>query len=108
VVEFVEHLQSLGRRGTASVASLAYPATGLVQAQLAGPTDAVLAAIEQARAAAVAAGGSLVVQAAPPEVKQRVDVWGEVDPATFELMRRLKSEFDPRGTLNPGRFVGGL
>jgi glycolate oxidase FAD binding subunit len=108
VVEFVEHLQSLGRRGTASVASLAYPTTGLVQAQLAGPTDAVLAAIEQARAAGVAAGGSLVVHAAPPEVKQRVDVWGPVDPATFELMRRLKAEFDPKGTLNPGRFVGGL
>jgi FAD/FMN-containing dehydrogenase len=31
-----------------------------------------------------------------------------VEPAAFELMRRLREEFDPRRVLNPGRFVGGL
>ena len=34
-------------------------------------------------------------------------VWGAV-PAGFDRMRELKQRFDPNGTLNPGRFVGGL
>jgi len=31
-----------------------------------------------------------------------------VPETAFAVMKRLKAEFDPRGTLNPGRFVGGL
>jgi len=36
-----------------------------------------------------------------------VDAWGET-PATLTTMRALKAQFDPRGVLAPGRFVGGL
>lgn len=50
-------------------------------------------------------GGGVVVEHAPLEVKERLDVWGPVDPATLAIMKRLKGEFDPLGTLNPGRFV---
>jgi FAD/FMN-containing dehydrogenase len=46
-----------------------------------------------------------VVERAPREVKERLDVWGPVEPATLALMNRLKGEFDPLGTLNPGRYV---
>ena len=40
-------------------------------------------------------------------VKQGLDVWG---PTTqpLPLMRRIKEQFDPRRTLNPGRFWGGI
>lgn len=34
-------------------------------------------------------------------------VWGTTPP-TIERMRALKARFDPRHTLNPGRFVGGI
>lgn len=53
-------------------------------------------------------GGSVVVEMAPRAVKERLDVWGPIDPEGLALMRRLKAEFDPRGILNPGRFVGGI
>jgi glycolate oxidase FAD binding subunit len=59
------------------------------------------------RAFAAEARGSLVILAAPPEVKRTVDAWGSVGDA-FPLMRNLKEQFDPDGILNPGRFVGGL
>jgi glycolate dehydrogenase FAD-binding subunit len=53
-------------------------------------------------------GGSLVVARASSELKAGLDVWGPIDPGSFDLMSRIKTEFDPRGILNPGRFVGGL
>jgi len=37
----------------------------------------------------------------------QIEAWGTPPPA-FALMRALKERFDPRGTFNPGRFVGGL
>jgi glycolate oxidase FAD binding subunit len=60
------------------------------------------------RAAIHGFDGSVVVQAGPRELRTALDPWGPVEPAAFELMRRLREEFDPRRVLNPGRFVGGL
>src|SRR5499427_3563586 len=53
-------------------------------------------------------GGSLVVERAPVELKHAADVWGPVPEPALAVMKRLKAEFDPRGILNRGRFVGGL
>ncbi len=53
-------------------------------------------------------GGSVVVEAAPRALKERLDVWGPIDPGALAIMKRLKAEFDPRGILNPGRFVARL
>jgi glycolate oxidase FAD binding subunit len=36
-----------------------------------------------------------------------LDAWGEPGDA-LPLMRAVKQQFDPKGTLNPGRFVGGI
>jgi glycolate oxidase FAD binding subunit len=52
-------------------------------------------------------GGSLLIERAPVEIKQQMDVWGEVGP-TIELMRAIKRQFDPNRILNPGRFVAGI
>jgi glycolate oxidase FAD binding subunit len=54
-----------------------------------------------------ALGGYLVVLDAPEPARRTVDVWGP-PPDGVAVMRRLKAEFDPKGVLNPGRFVGGI
>lgn len=61
-------------------------------------------AVGLARAAAEQAGGSLVLMAAPPELKRQVGAWGS-RPPTLDLMRRLRDAFDPGRTLSPGRYV---
>jgi len=65
------------------------------------------AAVETARSALRALGGSLVLAAAPAGVLASVDAWGP-SPPSMALMRRLKEQLDPEGRLAPGRFVGGL
>jgi glycolate oxidase FAD binding subunit len=59
------------------------------------------------RSGLAALGASAVVEHAPAEIKAALDVWGDVGPA-LGPMRALKAELDPRGVLNPGRFVGGI
>jgi glycolate oxidase FAD binding subunit len=72
-----------------------------------GDASALVAAFEEARERLGGRGGSLVALEAPPELKERVDVWGPVGDAEG-LMRRVKERFDPEGTMSPGRFVGGI
>ncbi len=68
------------------------------------------ASVLQALRAAVQQPGSnasLVIQRCPSELKQHIDVWG--DPgSSVALMRAIKATLDPRATLNPGRYVGGI
>lgn len=56
---------------------------------------------------ATSMGGNVIVERSRPELKDGIDVWGW-KPQAFGVMERLKGEFDNRGVLNPGRFVGGL
>ena len=92
------------------------PGLGVVVAELRleDPSDSVRGAedleghIAIAREAAVACNGTLVFEALPTPAKRGVDVFGENLGPQLEVMRRLKNEFDPKGLLNPGRFVGGI
>ena len=43
----------------------------------------------------------------PALIKQDIDVWGIPRPE-LAIARRLKEQFDPRGTLNAGRFMGKI
>ena len=56
----------------------------------------------------VAAHGNLIIESAPPELKQQLDVWGPVAPRARNLMQQLKARFDEGNLLNPGRFVSGI
>ena len=48
-----------------------------------------------------------VVWGCPSGAKDGLDVWGPGQEA-LGLMRRVKERFDPRRTLNAGRYVGGI
>ncbi len=86
---------------------VAYPTGGKLRVGLdSADAEETASSVRALREAALRAGGSLVVNAAPPGVKQAVAVWGDI--AALAIMRRMKQEFDPRSTLNPGRFVGGI
>ncbi len=63
--------------------------------------------VRRLRAHAADLGGTLIVTNCSLDLKRRIDVFGDPPPA-FDLMRRIKEQFDPKGTLSPGRFVGRL
>ena len=52
-------------------------------------------------------GGTVVALGCPLGVKRELDVWGP-PPDAHPVMVRIKQRFDPAGTLNPGRFLGGI
>jgi glycolate oxidase FAD binding subunit len=76
---------------------------------LAGGTNpnAVVSTLTEWRALANGVGGHAMIEWAPLAVKERVPVWDAAGP-TLRLMKGIKERLDPRGILNPGRFVGGL
>ena len=84
----------------------AHAGHGIVALRLYGEENALVAAVIEARTLAVARRGSLVIEDAPPILLAELDPWGP--SAALALMRRVKGQFDPHGTLNPGRFVGGI
>jgi len=83
-----------------------YPVLGLafVAGEVLVPGQ-VAAAVTAAREAIPE--GSVVLHAAPPEVRATVDVWGP-PPAALPLMKAVKERLDPGRRLAPGRFVGGI
>ena len=68
--------------------------------------EAAVAAIGELRARLAPA--PCIVLDAPPGVRAGLDVWDEADPARLALARRVKERFDPKRTLRPGVFVGGI
>jgi glycolate oxidase FAD binding subunit len=85
-------------------------ALGLLRVSLTGLDEprASAGVIDRVRRAVAGAGGTVVIEAGPREVRSLVDPWGPVAPEAFALMRGLRDAIDPTRVLNPGRFVGGL
>jgi glycolate oxidase FAD binding subunit len=77
---------------------------GLITARLEGSS---LQQVTSVRKQVERLGGSLVVLECPTEWKGKFDVWGSAGDA-LPLMVRVKQQLDPAGTLNRGRFVGGI
>ena len=98
--------QAAGKAGARAQVVLQANGLGLVRLDGAEP-GALLAAAQTIRAALEAGGGSLVILRCPPAVLASADIWGAPGDS-LPLMQRIKAQFDPTGTLNPGRFIGGI
>ncbi len=110
--ETERHMTEFGERLQARTLLFCHAGTTILHGRYGWPDGDCEAAdltraIAELRGHCISAGGHLVVEKARPEVKRGLDVWGYQTPA-LELMRRIKSQFDPKGLLNPGRFVGGI
>jgi glycolate oxidase FAD binding subunit len=81
--------------------------TGLGWIRL-GPAEAnsIQQVVRKLRSELETTGGSLMIQHRSPEIPE-IEAWGNPGDA-LALMLSVKQQFDPRKTLNPGRFVGGI
>lgn len=112
VAGFCSDLEGEAQRHELAARLLARAGNGIVHCAFtpiasAGFDEELLALVQWIHAWAAQHRGFAVVEDIAPELKARVDVWGDIGRA-FPLMQRLKASLDPHGLLNPGRFVGGL
>lgn len=105
IAKTLDSLQSIGNSQNVN-SRLVLQATGVGMLRLEGTPPQLSATAEQLRGELQSRGGSLVVLRRPAELYS-VDVWGGAGD-TVPLMRAVKHQLDPRNTLNPGRFVGGI
>ena len=108
----VERLEGVAVDGDLTLEMISHAGAGVVYSRWRAESDAGLlergASLVSALTRAVGElGGTVVIEACPRELKRNIDVWGE-PREDFPLMRRIKEQWDPRGILNPGRFVGRL
>jgi glycolate oxidase FAD binding subunit len=110
VLPWLERTAALAAKTGLPPALAAHVGTGCVFIRWQGPGlggergRGLLTALSES---ALTLGGAAVVEGCAIELKHHIDVWGR-SRADFALMRRLKEQFDPHGTLNPGRFLGRL
>jgi len=81
-------------------------ATGLGWLRLEGKPGALRGALQELRGELRGQDGSLVVLHRPGRMPE-FDAWGTASDA-LPLMKVVKQQLDPKNTLNPGRFVGGI
>jgi glycolate dehydrogenase FAD-binding subunit len=91
-------------RGVIERWSVVAQSVGLITARLDGAT---LQQVLSLRHALETVHASLVVLECPSKWKGKFDVWGNAGDA-LPLMVRVKQQLDPAGTLNRGRYVGGI
>jgi glycolate oxidase FAD binding subunit len=96
------------RRGLAHPRITGHAASGVTFVGLSGgEEDAMVHFVNEMREIWVRRGGSVTLQRAPLALKNRVGTWDNGGDY-LGLIRRVKEKFDPRGGMNPGRFVGGV
>jgi glycolate dehydrogenase FAD-binding subunit len=105
--QIAETVEMLARLSSGKLRwSVVAQATGIGWTRLEGEATAIGSELRELRAGLERGGGTLVI-AHQPAGGNELDVWGSTGDA-LPLMNAVKQQFDPRSTLNPGRFVGGI
>ena len=71
------------------------------------PTSEALAFVQGIISAGALTPSSYVIERCPLNVKSQIDVFSDIG-SSIALMRRVKRQYDPGNTLNPGRFAGKI
>jgi glycolate oxidase FAD binding subunit len=86
--------------------SVVAQATGIGLVRMNGAVSEIAAAMRGLREWFEVRRGSLEIVRRPAGMAE-LDAWGNSGDA-LGLMQAVKRQFDAQGTLNPGRFVGGI
>jgi glycolate oxidase FAD binding subunit len=96
------------RKGLAHPRITGHAGTGVTLVGFSGENeDGAAGFVEEMREIWVRRGGNVTLQRAPLTLKQRVSTWDNGGDY-LGLVRKVKEKFDPRGGMNPGRFLGGI
>jgi glycolate oxidase FAD binding subunit len=105
--EIAETIEMIGKIAASGLRwSAVAQATGIGLMRIDGAASEIAAALRGLREWLGIRGGSLVIVRQPAGTA-KLDAWGNSGDA-LGLMQAVKRQFDPQGTLNPGRFVGGI
>jgi glycolate oxidase FAD binding subunit len=105
--ELTEPLEMVARLCSGELRwSMVVQATGIGWVRLKGAAARIDSVLRELRRDLEGRGGSLVIAHRTASVSD-FDAWGNAGDG-LTLMRAVKEQFDPRGTLNPGRFAGGI
>jgi glycolate oxidase FAD binding subunit len=95
------------RKGLAHPRITGHAGTGVTLVGFSGENeDGAAGFVDELREIWVRRGGNVTLQRAPLTLKERVSTWDNGGDY-LGLVRRVKEKFDPRGGMNPGRFLGG-
>ncbi len=107
--EIIRHARQEAINTKLRLASVGQTTVGVAYVCVWAPEDSrvVPGLVDRLRQASEGSGGTLVLEQASPALKALFDVWGTPGD-DFEVQRKLKEAWDPKGILAPGRFIGKL
>jgi glycolate oxidase FAD binding subunit len=98
---------ALNEMGIATPYVAASPGLGAVVARFEFGSEGSSSLLADVQGVLLGIADTATILAAPPSWKHGIDVWGRL-PEGFDVMRSLREQFDPKRTINPGRFAGFL
>ena len=112
VPEVTDRVHALGEERPLRPAVISHPGHGTALIYWFADTDEVddettADTLRQTLRVVHEAGGRMVIERCPTELKPRFDIWDDVGES-LDIMRRMKEQYDPQRMLNPGRYVGGI
>jgi glycolate oxidase len=104
--ELFREVKRAGKGYGLEIAISAHGGNGILYPYFTAGSEVASRIINDIKSTAASLGGFFMVEAAPLGIRKSVDIMPPRND--YQLMKRLKAEFDPRNILNPGRALGGL